>query len=253
MYPYDAVAYWRFLYEHCGGMSNHVEDPAAGMQVIRQALNILYAGDVVDIGASTDLVETMPAIMTQALQDSSCPFRTYDESLQAFARAIYSLRLEVGRCTAPGLPRGCGFYDPQGLYPDPPYSTILYSGEAITYTRLSQPYPAGIPSSFGMDFVDVALAPSLDRQSLTLEFHSARGGEAEFAAQVWSLMAPGDGSRPRPASPVVLMTKNSDGHLSHVIPAINTAECNRLGLVITRTDAQESLDPEGAYTVVLHP
>jgi hypothetical protein len=24
-------------------------------------------------------------------------------------------------------------------------------------------------------------------------------------------------------------------------------------LVITRTDAQESLDPEGAYTVMLHP
>jgi hypothetical protein len=253
MYPYDAVAYWRFLYEQCGGMSNHVEDPAAGMQVIRQALNVLYAGDVVDIGASTDLVETMPAIMTQALEDSSCPFRTYEESLQAFARAIFLLRLEGGRCTVPGFPTGCGFYDPHELYDDPPYSTILYAGEAITYTRLSQPCPAGIPSSFGMDFVEVALHPSLGGQSLTLEFYSARGGEAEFAAQVWSLMAPGDGSRPRPASPVVLMTKNSDGHLAYVIPAINTAECNRLGLVITRIDAKENLDPEGAYTVLLHP
>jgi hypothetical protein len=253
MYPYDAVAYWRFLYEHCGGVSDRVEDPAAGMQVIRQALSVLYAGHVVDIGASTDLVEKMPAIMTQALEASSCPFRTYEESLQAFTRAIYQLRLEGGRCTAPGFPRGCGFYDPHELYPDPPYSTILYTGEAITYTRLSQPYPAGIPSSFGMDFVDVALDPSLDGQSLTLEFHSARGGEAEFAVQVWNLMLPGDGSRPRPASAETLMTKHSDGHLSHVIPAINTTECNRLGLVITRTDARESLDPEGAYTVVLHP
>jgi len=253
MYPYDAVAYWRFLYEHCGGMSNHVEDPAAGMQVIRQALNVLYAGDVVDIGASTDLVETMPAIMTQALEDSPCPFRTYEESLQAFARAVSALRLEGGRCTEPRFPTGCGFYDPHELYDDPPYSTILYSGEAITYTRLSQPYPAGIPSSFGIDFVDVALDPSLDGQSLTLEFHSAREGEAEFAVQIWSLMLPRDGSRPRPASPVVLMTKNSDEHLAYVIPAINTAECNRLGLVITRIDAKESLDPEGAYTVVLHP
>ena len=253
MYPYDAAAYWRFLYEQCGGMGNPVEDPAAGMQVIRQALNVLYAGDVVDIGASNDLIETMPAIMTQALRDSSCPFKTYDESLQAFARAIYLLRLEGGRCTAPGFPTGCGFYDPQGLYPDPPYSTILYAGEVITYTELSQPYPAGIPSSFGMDFVEVALAPSLGGQSLTLEFHSARGGEAEFAVQVWSLMVPRDGARPRPASAVVLSTTDSDGHLSHVIPAINTAECNRLGLVITRIDAQESLDPEGAYTVVLHP
>jgi hypothetical protein len=253
MYPYDAVAYWRFLYEHCGGMSNHVEDPADGMQVIRQALNVLYAGDVVDIGASTDLVETMPVIMTQALQDSPCPFRTYEESLQAFARAVYALRLEGGRCTEPGFPAGCGIYDPHELYDDSPYSTILYTGEAITYSRLSQPYPAGIPSSFGIDFVDVALDPSLDGQSLTLEFHSAREGEAEFAVQVWSLMLPGDGSRPRPTSAEILIAENLDGRLSYVISAINTAECNRLGLVITRTDAQESLDPEGSYTVVLHP
>jgi hypothetical protein len=100
-------------------MSNHVEDPAAGMQVIRQALNVLYAGDVVDISVSTDLVAKMLAIMAQVLGASSYPFKTYEDSLQAFARAIYSLRLEGGWCTAPGLPRGCGFYDPQGLYADP--------------------------------------------------------------------------------------------------------------------------------------
>jgi hypothetical protein len=253
MYPYHAVAYWRFLYEQCGGMSEKMEDPAAGMQVIRQALNVLYAGDVVDIGASTDLVENMPAIMTQVLEDSSCPFKTYEDSLQAFARAIYALRLEEGRCTAPGFPRGCGFYDPHDLYAEPPHSTLLYTGEALSHSKLSQPYPAGIPSSFGMDFVDVALDPSLDGQSLNLEFHSARGGEAEFVVQVWSLMLPGDGSRPRPASAEILTAKNSDGHLFYVIPAINTAECNRLGLAITRIDAKESLDPDGAYTVVLHP
>jgi hypothetical protein len=130
---------------------------------------------------------------------------------------------------------------------------ILYTGEAISYTKLRQPYPAGIPSSFGMDFVDVALDPSLDGRSLTLEFHSARGGEAEYSVQVWNLMLPGDGSRPQPASPEILMTRNSDGHLCYVIPAINTAECNRLGLVINRIDAKESSDPEGAYTIGLTP
>ena len=134
MYPYDLVAYWRFLYEQCGGMSCQGEDPAAGMQVIRQVLNVLYAGDVVDISASPDLVEAMPIIMTQALEDSSGPFKTYEESLQDFAGAVYALRLERGRCTEPGFPTGCGFYDPQELYDDPPYSTVLYAGEAITYT-----------------------------------------------------------------------------------------------------------------------
>jgi hypothetical protein len=30
-------------------------------------------------------------------------------------------------------------------------------------------------------------------------------------------------------------------------------EYNRLGLIITRVDAKERLDPTGAYTIALHP
>ena len=41
--------------------------------------------------------------------------------------------------------------------------------------------------------------------------------------------------------------------LFYAIPAINTAATDRLGLIITRTDAWESSDPIGAYTIVLHP
>ena len=73
MNPYNAAVYWRFLYEQCGGMRDGVEDPAAGMQVIEQALTVLYSGEVVDIASSTDLVRALPTIGDRALAGSSCP------------------------------------------------------------------------------------------------------------------------------------------------------------------------------------
>lgn len=97
MDPYKAAIYWRFLYEQCGGM-----------QVIRRTLTVLYSGDVVDIGSSTDLVGGLPEIMDRALASSSCPFQTHSESLIAFARAIYGLQLEGGRCVVPACLRGAG-------------------------------------------------------------------------------------------------------------------------------------------------
>jgi hypothetical protein len=258
MSPYHAAIYWRFLYEQCGGMKDGVKDPAAGMQVIRRTLMALYAGDIVDIGSSTDLVGKVPEIMDRALEGSSCPFNTYEESLIAFARAIYALRLDGGRCIEPGIPAGCGYYDPHSLYYDPLLSTITYTGTATTYTEPAQPYPAGIRSSFGMDFVDVTLDPAADGQSVTLEFYPAPGGDAEFNVQLWKLIDPETGARPQriPAQITtieVLTQANPDGHLFYAIPAIDTTAYNRLGLIITRLDAQEGSDPVGEYTIVLFP
>ena len=256
MSPYHAAIYWRFLYEQCGGMEGGIEDPAAGMQVISRTLMALYSGDIVDIRSSTDLIGAVPEIMDQALEGSACPFRTHDESLIAFARAIYALRLEGGRCTEPGGPTGCGSYDPYGLYDEPPVGTITYTGATITYSEAAQPYPAGISSSFGMDFVDVILDPVADGQPLTIEFYSAKGADAEFNVQLWQLIDPGGGARPQrvpthTTTAEVLTGTNADGHLSYVIPAIDTSAYNRLGLIITRPDAHESSDPVGEYTIIL--
>jgi len=258
MSPYRAAIYWRFLYEQCGGMKDGVEDPAAGMQVIRRTLMALYSGDIVDVGSSTDLVGKVPEIMDRALEGSSCPFNTYEESLIAFARAVYALRLEGGRCTEPGGSTGCGFYDPFGMYDEPPVSTITYTGATITYSEAAQPYPAGIRSSFGMDFVDVVLDPAADGQPLTIDFHPAPGADAKFNLQLWKLMDPGTGPRPQriPAGVTtteILTRANPDGHLSYVIPAIDTSAYNRLGLIIMRFDATESSDPIGEYTILLFP
>ena len=249
MYPYHAAIYWRFLYEQCGGMKNGVEDPAAGMQVISRTLMVLYSEDIVDISSSTDLVEKMPEIMDRALEDSSCPFKTHEESLIAFARAIYALRLNGGRCTEPGTPAGCGFYDPNDLYYAPPVSTITYSGT-------DQQYSGEIKSSFGIDFVDVILDPAADGQPLTIEFHDAPGADAQFNVQLWQLIDPGEDARPQRVptqitSTEILTRANSDGHLFYIIPEVNTTAYNRLGLIITRLDAEEISDPVGEYAIVL--
>ncbi len=235
-------------------MVDGVENPAGGLGVIRQVL-LSLAQETVDVGASTDLVERIPGIMDKALAGSYCPFQTYEESLQSFAHAIYELRLEGGRCVEPGMPNGCGFYDPRGLLPNPPVSTIAYTGTVTIYAQGDQPYPAGIPSSFGIDLVDIALDPSLDGQPLVIELRGAAGAESSFALQVLYLMDLKDGSRPRPvaaeAGPPDRTGANPGGYTSLVIAQIDMAEYNTLGLVITRIDAEERSDPSGSYVVTL--
>jgi hypothetical protein len=251
MNPYRAAIYWRYLYEQCGGMQEGVEDPAAGMHVIRRALSALYSGEVVDIRSSTDLVGVLPKVMDQALAGSSCPFQTYRKSVRAFARALYALRLEGGRCVEPGIPVGCGFYDPYNQYWEPPFNTITYAG-------INQTYQNRIGSSFGIDLIDVRLNPGIDGQPLTIEFYGFLASTAEFDVQVWPLADPGEGDKPRhvpakTASTEVLTRVNPDGHLFFIIPALRTTVYNRLGLIVTRLDAQEAADRIGAYALVLHP
>jgi hypothetical protein len=251
MNAYHAAAYWRFLYEQCGGMTDGVEDPAAGMRVIRQVLMTLYAGDTVDIDTSTDLVENLPGIMDQALKGSSCPFKTHQESLLAFARAIYALQMDGGRCVEPGFPTGCGFYDPENLYHNPAVSTITYRGEQIAYSAADQPYPTGIPNSFGIDLVEVALDATANGEPLTIEVYSAPGSDARFNVQLWKRT--GQPIAAQIADLQTVQRTGSDGRPVYVIPEIDMAEHNRLGLIITRVDAAERMDREGAYTLVLRP
>lgn len=90
---HHAALYWRFLYEKCGGIKNGVEDPKAGMSIIRQTLNFLYSKEIIDIDNTSDINAAMPAVMDQALEGSTCPFNMYQESLEAFAHAIDALHL----------------------------------------------------------------------------------------------------------------------------------------------------------------
>jgi hypothetical protein len=257
MNPYHATLYWRFLYEQCGGLN----DPAAGMDVVRRALTALYDKQVIDIGLSTDLVGALPRIMDQTLAPAgaACPFKTYRDSLTAFSSAIYALRLEGGRCNGSDSPDGCGFYDPQHLYHAPPAGTITYAGDSVVYDAARQSFPTGIQSSYGIDFVEVVLDPEIEgHSSLTLEFYGAPGAGAEFSVQLWKLMDEGEGltsqaAADRVANAEILTEMDADGRLVYTIPALDTTATTRLGLVITRLDANEDSDPTGAYTIVLQP
>jgi hypothetical protein len=219
------------------------------MQVIRRALIALYSGTVADIRSSTDLVAAIPEVMDRALAGSSCPFQTYRESARAFAHTLYQLRIEDGKCVTPGTPAGCGFYDPYNQYRDPPLSTITYAGADQTYRDT-------IGSSFGIDLIDVHLDQTVDGQPLTLEFYVPPGSGVEFDVQLWRLVDPSEGTVPRSAPTETtavgaLIRMTSAKHLFYVIPAIRTTAYNKLGLIITRLDAQEASDPIGEYTIVL--
>ena len=248
---YHAATYWRFLYERCGGMVDNQEDPAAGMAMIWQALQVLYGGQVVDVSASADLVEHLPAIMNHTLARSSCPFETYEQSLLAFSDAIYALRLKGGRCPVPGAEGPCGFYDPEGLYSAPPVSTITYNGEPTTYTAADQTFPPGIPSSFGIDLVEVVLDPMPDGYGLAIALSGSPGAEARFAVQVWKVSISGEGSKLQPEAEVI--GQGPDRQILYMMPGIDATQYRRLGVAVTRLDAREHVDSEGSYTISLRP
>jgi hypothetical protein len=252
--PYHAAIYWRFLYEQCGGMSGSREDPGAGMQIIRNTLSALYTKTIVDISTSTDLVEHLPSIMDEALKRTpSCPFDNYLDSLNKFAWAVYALNLDNGRCSEPGFPAGCELHDPAEIYLDLIIPTIRYCQEEVIYDKSAQPFPAGIKSSFGMDFIDISLGPSAQGKSLTLDFNTAPEKKGVYNVQVWKLMVPGQGQKPRrihqqPAASFVISSDHRDKHYLLSIIEIDLEQWDRLGLIITRIDPNEKLDPTGEYT-----
>jgi len=238
MSPYAAALYWRFLFEQCEGMG-----------VIRESLGVLYSGDSVDTQSSTDVIGGLPAVMDQVLANASCPFSTHTESLNAFARAIYALRVQGGRCTGSETSECAGLIDPNDLYLSPPVANITYTGGELRYDTALQPAPAGIPSSFGMDFIEITLPQTADGSSLTIEIAGEADAAAEFSAQVWELALDRQTAIPV-RSPVTLST-TPDGHLVHRISLLDWRTTQRLAIIIVRTDAQEQADPIGAYTLSL--
>jgi hypothetical protein len=246
---YSGSLYWRFLYEQCA-LDGAREDPAAGMGVLRRAMAGLYGREAVQPLSPAAFVEQFPAILDEALAGSSCPFQTHEESLVAFARAVYALRFEGGRCTEAGTPAGCGLYDPGGLYPTPPAGELRYGGGTLAFDRPRQSHPAGIPSSYGIDLVEVVLGPGAGARPLTVELHGSAAGSAEFRLEVWRVRTAGQHLLPASAAPGAAV-RRPGGVLSYTLPGIDTARYNRLGLIITRVDNREERDPRGAYTLLL--
>ncbi|MEJ2212048.1 MAG: hypothetical protein P8129_23860 [Anaerolineae bacterium] len=220
------------------------------MAIIRRSLHVLYSGDMVDIAAATDLVVNLATILDRALAGTTCPFQTFEQSLLAFSRAIYALRLEGGRCAAPGNLDGCGLYDPEGLYYNPPVSTIAYTGEPLTYSAAEQAYPSGIPSSFGIDLLEVTLDPSAPGQPLAIEFYGNPGARARFAVQIWKVENSGKRSSLQPG--VQLFGQGATRQTIYLMDEAEATGYDRVALAITRLDAWENADQEGSYNIRLY-
>jgi hypothetical protein len=97
---YDAALYWRFLYEQYGDV-----------EIVRAALEEMTRH------FNPNTVDAMKRAMHAAFARVDGLFGSFEDSLIAFARANYALRLEVGRCTSAAPEKyGHRYYDPEEMY-----------------------------------------------------------------------------------------------------------------------------------------
>jgi hypothetical protein len=233
--PYHTTLYWRFLYEQCGGIRRIVEDPSAGMQPIRHVLETLYGGEIADINSSTSAVKALPSIIDVALYETpTCPFHSFEESLVQFARAIYLLRREEGRCPSPHPYAYCGFYDPGGLYSVPDAENYMLAEGRVN--RID----GAIPFNFGLDLVELSLTPAMDGKSLKIIFESSSGPEFDYHLEIWGRPEPSaenEGGKYQPAfEGPILSERTYEGRLVFEIQELHLEDMQGLDLVITRLD-----------------
>jgi len=224
---YDFAPYWRFLYEQ-----------SSDMAIIRASLEEMA------VHFDPYIVGSMERAIDGAFGRVGGPFHTFKESLIAFARANYALRMENGRCTASD-PAGCDglYFDPDNGYMDPPLETKLYyAGSRLTYSGV-------VPTSYGIDFVEVSLYPVVHNQPVVVTFQG-EGMIAQFNVQIWQLAS--GGAKPRAVTPYPeTVPQNRDDAHAYVIPHLDTTTYNRLAIIITRLDADETTDPAGNYHITL--
>jgi hypothetical protein len=127
----------------------------------------------------------------------------------------------------------------------------------LTLGAADQPDPIGVENSFGIDLVEISIDVSVQGEPITIEIDRGPRSKAIFEAEIVQLMDRGDGLRPKPvlgagASPGWLSRTTPEGPLAVTIEAAG-APFNKLGLIITRVDAGEKLDPVGAYTITIRP
>jgi hypothetical protein len=243
--PYYTALYWRFLYENCSGITSGGDDPATGMKIIRHALETLYKGEIVQISNATDVAGAFPLILDRALQSTpSCVFHSYEESLIHFARAIYLLRLEDRRCPDSMELTGGGLMDPHHLYHTPPADVFLVTAETVTEIR------GWIPSSYGIDLIDLAFSTSMRGKNLKILFADSSPSISEFHVEVWKTRTIQGEPGPRPAQIVEPIALNSEnGRLILEIENLALTTFDGLGLIITRMDPYEDTETTGAYSI----
>jgi hypothetical protein len=227
IHKYDAALYWRFLYERF----NDIGTSRAALE----EMSVHYDGDSVG-----SFARTMDSVFARL----DGPFRTFEESLAAFARANYALRLENGRCTGPDLAACDGlYYDPEKMYMEPPLEAEL------DYENVRLAHSGAIPSSYGMDFIEVRLDPTVQDQPLTIRFQ-ALAAATRFSVQIWMLASGEATPRAITRQPETFGHYRDESYV-YTLRKVDTSAYNRLALIITRLDPDEATDPAGKYHITL--
>jgi hypothetical protein len=121
----------------------------------------------------------------------------------------------------------------------------------IQYDGFGRTYKGDVPSSYGMDFLEIGLDAPTHGQPLTVRFQGdGDSGAARFNLQVWRLKWGETGPRAVTPQPEVV-GRGPDGAYVYHIPAVDTTTYDRLALIITRLDSDEAIDPVGAYRVTI--
>jgi hypothetical protein len=208
------------------------------MKIMRAALEEMA------LGFDPGIVRGMDSVMDKTFARFDGPFHSFEDSLIAFARANYALRPANGRCMTKRFDECQGLYfDPNGLYlkPNPDAERNFDGGELQI--------GGTVPNSYGMDFVEVGLEPARQGQSLTVSFQG-EGEVARFNVQIWGLV--GVESKPTAITPQPeSVSQNANGAHVYVIRNRDVSAFDRLALIITRLDADETTDPNGDYTITL--
>jgi hypothetical protein len=230
---YDVALYWRFLYEQYGDMA-----------VIRIALEEMARYLAMAEHYTPDIVKGMAPVMNATFARLDGPFHSFEESLVAFARANYALRLENGRCAAPNL-SDCGglYFDPEHMYGHPTLETY------IQYDGFERAYKGTVRTSHGVDFLEVGLEATVQGQPLTIRFRG-EGEVTRYNVQVWKLKWGEERPRAVTLQPEVVEQAQDGAYIYH-IPEVDTTAYDRLALIITRLDSYEAFDPHGDYRVAL--
>lgn len=107
-----------------------------------------------------------------------------------------------------------------------------------------------------MQVIDSVLTAAYSGDIVDLNLYGAQGSNTEFHMELWKLNDTGPDAKPqrisgRAMAPETITSATENGHLFYTVPAIDSAGCNRLGLIITRIDTNDSWNPK--RYIVLHP
>jgi hypothetical protein len=111
-----------------------------------------------------------------------------------------------------------------------------------------------IPSSYGIDLIDVQISPSLRGKKLKFLFTGPADSELEFHVEVWKTRIINKNGEPerqsvQKAEPISGQTEN--GNLTLEFQNLSKNDFDSLGLIITRIDPYEDQETTGAYSIQL--